>query len=689
MSQPDKEVTRSYTLTRSAVNAEDRTVSLSFSSESPVKDFPFEPPVVFLHEEGAAELESWREQGSVLLNHDVNQIVGAPVKVELDQRARKGRAVVRFDTDEEGDKAFLKVKSGSLRGVSARFLAPFDGIQRLEEGDEWTSPQGRRFRGPLLVATRWELKEVSLTPIPADAAVGVGRSQRQTKKEPDMAQTEKKVTADIREFLVSRGMQPGATDDEALEFMRTLVIPGKTEAKAETPAEAIERHKKDAAKDKDPVAAVEVERHRCTELKKIQEKSGMPAYELAGWIENGTSLESAREIAMEFMSVRQGNVTRPGSMVEVVLSEREKFFTAMNAHVLRRARGYLNGQPKSWEFNEKACEDVPRDLHIIEVARQMLVRAGNRDANKWDRSMVAMRALQHGTSDFPSLLENVINKSLGVGYAEAPTTWQAWAGTGSLSDFKAATRVAVGDTDAFEEVKELMPITEATMSEKKESRQLSTFAKRFGVSRQALINDDLGEFSRIPQKHGSAAARTINEKVYAQITSPPTMAEDSIALFSASHPSGSNLTTGAGAPSITTLGTLLALMRKQKGVGLKARTNLQPRFILGPVALETTIRQLVQGTLTPAQTSNVVLPWMMQLTPVVDPILDDTSAVAWFLIAGSNDIDTLRVEFLNGQQTPQIISLDGSAILGREWIAYIDFSVKVFDHRGFQKHAGA
>jgi hypothetical protein len=493
-----------------------------------------------------------------------------------------------------------------------------------------------------------------------------------------------KLSAEIREFLISRGLKEGSTDDEAFEFMRTLDIQKPKEPEPEPKSKPVAPKKQGQEAESGAVESIMAERKRIDDLTKIVEKSGMPSSELTRWIQNGTSVGAAREIGMEFMAERFRPVSVSGSRFEVVLDAKQKHLDAMEAAVCRRAMQNLEGHPEGFKWNEKACADVPTDIPIVEIARQMLIHAGLREAASMGRMEVATRALQHSTSDFPYLLANVAEKSIGVGYDEARTTYNAWCGTGSLPDFKVASRVAVGDSDDFEVVQELMPITETTMAEKRETRQLATYAKRFGVSRQAMVNDDLGEFSRTPQKLGAAAARTINTLVYQQLTTPPTMAEDSVALFGA-HTSGSNTTVVAGVPTITGLNSAMLAMRKQLNVGYKARMNIQPRFLVAPAALEGTVRQLIVGTVYPTAPGGVVLDWMMNLVPVIEPLLDDTSATTWYVVASPNDIDTIRVEFLNGQERPSIIRLDGTAILGVEWVAYHDFSVKVFDHRGFSR----
>lgn len=670
----ENRIVRQVTIEPQAVDVENRTAVLSFSSEAPIQDFLFGPPQVLLHDEKSVDLERIKDIGAVLFNHHPDRILGAVRDIAVDPKERRGKAVISFDDTEDGNLAFARVQSGSLRGVS--FAAQLNEKQVIRDGETWKSGDGREWEGPLAVVTRWTVSELSLTPIPADQTVGIGRKQ---KKEGSMA-----LSAELRELLISRGLKEGFTDEEAVEFLRENWDQKTEEKQHESPPEEKKVKRQD---DNETAASASVdmviaERKRIEDLTKIQEKSGLPAQELTRWIQAGTSVGAAREIAMEFMAERFRPVSVAGSRFEVVLEAREKHRRAMQATIERRAVDFLNGRPKSWSWDDKACSDIPRDLPIVEIARQCLVHAGVREAAAWGKMEVATRALQHHTSDFPFLLENTANKSLGIGYAEARVTWNAWCGTGSLPDFKVASRVAVGDLADFEVVAELMPITETTMTEKRETRQLSTYAKRFGVSRQAIINDDLGEFSRTPQKLGAAAARTINTLVYGQLTSPPTMAEDSKALFATDHTSGSNTTVEAGNPSIAGLNEAMALMRRQKNVGANGRVNVSPSYLVAPASVEGAVRQLVQGTINPNAVTNVVLDWMSNLTPVIEPLLDDTSTTTWYLAASPNDVDTIRVEFLNGMQTPSLQRLEGTAILGTEWVAYLDFSVKTFDHRG-------
>lgn len=157
-----------------AVADDDRERDLIFSSEEPVERwFGSE---ILLHGSNNVDLSRIRAVGSLIYGHnpyDIKNILGPVQKVWI-APDRLGRARVRFDEDESGNLALSKVKSGSLRGVSFGYM--IEQARRLEEKEVWTDPDTDvAYEGPALIATRWTPYEITLTPIPADATVGIGR----------------------------------------------------------------------------------------------------------------------------------------------------------------------------------------------------------------------------------------------------------------------------------------------------------------------------------------------------------------------------------------------------------------------------------------------------------------------------------------------------------------------------------
>ena len=151
-----------------SIDAEKRTVELSFSSDMPYKRFDWWEnryyEEVLSHEPGAVDLQRLTEIGVVLVNHDSRKLpVGAVEKAWLD--GNKGRALVRFDDDADSDAVFQKVQKGIMRGVSVGYFV-----------HEWQITEPTDGRLARETATKWEPLEISIVSVPADSSVGVGRS---------------------------------------------------------------------------------------------------------------------------------------------------------------------------------------------------------------------------------------------------------------------------------------------------------------------------------------------------------------------------------------------------------------------------------------------------------------------------------------------------------------------------------
>ena len=72
-----------------------------------------------------------------------------------------------------------------------------------------------------------------------------------------------------------------------------------------------------------------------------------------------------------------------------------------------------------------------------------------------------------------------------------------------------------------------------SFSDLKETLTLLTYGKLFNISRQALINDDLNAFTRIPMSMGRAANRKVGDLAYGVLTANAALNQDSTELFHA------------------------------------------------------------------------------------------------------------------------------------------------------------
>lgn len=330
-----------------------------------------------------------------------------------------------------------------------------------------------------------------------------------------------------------------------------------------------------------------------------------------------------------------------------------------------------------------AARDLQR-LSVSDMAERVLSMTGRQPTHP-GRDGVIQAAL--GTSDFPLLLSNVTGKALAIGYEAAPSGHALISAERELQDFKPATLLNLSEAPGLLKVVEYGEYKHGTLTESATSFKVETFGRLLRLSRQALVNDDVGAFTALPASMGAAARRLEADLVFGALTANANMSDDT-PLF---HASRGNLATGAGSVlSVTSLAAARAAMRKQKSPGGMEYIDPQPAFLVVPVALETAAEQLVATLNDPTKSNDTPQPeWVRRLRVVADPRLDAISETAWYLTASPNQISTLVRGYLAGQPRPFLDSQEGFEVDALSWKTRLDFCVGILDFRGLFKSAGA
>lgn len=153
---------RVLTFVRGAVNEEARTVEVTFSSETPVERWW--GTEVLDHSAGACDLSRLNNSAPLLCEHDREEQIGVvetgSAQIGSD---RKGRCIVRFSRNPDGEEEFQDVKDGIRTKISVGYC--IDEMKLARTGDA----------GDEYLITKWTPLEVSLVSIEADPACGVGR----------------------------------------------------------------------------------------------------------------------------------------------------------------------------------------------------------------------------------------------------------------------------------------------------------------------------------------------------------------------------------------------------------------------------------------------------------------------------------------------------------------------------------
>ncbi|MFA7521295.1 MAG: ClpP-like prohead protease/major capsid protein fusion protein [Halothiobacillaceae bacterium] len=351
---------------------------------------------------------------------------------------------------------------------------------------------------------------------------------------------------------------------------------------------------------------------------------------------------------------------------------RNDFFNAATDAILMRHGVTLKDK-------HPGADDVVA-MSTVDIARTFLSQRG-RSIRSSKPSAIIKAAMT--TSDLPDLLENVANKGLMNGFRESEAaTHRIWTRQGMLTDFKPASRAAMSEAPSLDIVPENAEYKNGALSDAKETIRLDTYGKIVSVSRQMLVNDDLGELARLPFAMGQAAARKEADLVYGLLTKNPQM-RDGNTLFGSAHANKGT----AAALSVESLGEARKLMRLQKGLAGESTLNTSPRFLIVPASLETAAEQLL-AAIRPSTVSEVVPNWVQGLTLVVDSRLDGDSETAWYLAANPEQVDTIEVARLDGDGV-STESNEGFFVDRTDFKVRLDVGAAVLDWRGLVMNEGA
>lgn len=193
---------RDFKIEQKAHDEDSRTVEIAFSSEEPYeRSFGVE---VLDHDPQSVRLDRLNGGAAVLVNHDSYDQVGVVESARIDSDG-KGRAVIRFSKSVRGQEIYQDVQDGIRSLVSVGY--------RIHK---YTTTE-REGSADLVRVTDWEPYEVSIVAIPADASVGVGRSETPPAKKPPETQahaTEESTMSDEVKAVEQEPVKPAVVVDE-------------------------------------------------------------------------------------------------------------------------------------------------------------------------------------------------------------------------------------------------------------------------------------------------------------------------------------------------------------------------------------------------------------------------------------------------------------------------------------------
>lgn len=665
----------------STLNEDSRTVDVVFATPTPVLRYSWYREEYYneVLDMDGANLGRAGERGlPVLDNHSSWGPVGETVIGRAEDIRREKDtwvATVRFSQREEVQPLINDVRDGIITDIS--FGYSVDKIERSEkkEGDEYRTYYVRQ----------WTPNEISFVSIPADPRAGV-RSAEGENKGFDLPEMYNRQNPEPNENQQNLNQGVIMKREQIIAMLEKRGITVDASITDEALQAELERALNPEGNDPKAVSnAIEAERKRAAEIIEAVRAAKLPNDFANTLITEGKSIDEARAaVIAEFAKSDAGKGTQNHIEVGTDKSAELRSKAAVASLIMRSEPELLRGDKKP--FSDEVIAEAGRkyrNMSLVDLAKDSLVRGGD-DVDGMDKMQIVGRAFTSSTSDFPVLLEGANRTVLLANYQNLSDTWRRFCAVGSVSDFREHKRLRMGtfsDLDKVEENGEFKnkKITDANY----EKVSIGTKGNIINVSRKMIVNDDLGAFLRLAAMLGRAAARSIENDVYALLASNPTLA-DGVALFHASH---GNLVTGA-APTVAVLDGMRQQMAKQKDKDSNDFLDIRPDLALSPLSLGGTLRVLNQSQYDHSDAS------LMKPNIVAGLFRDviDTprlSGNAYYMFADPSVEPVLEVNFLNGEQNPFMENENGFSVDGTQWKIRLDYGVGAVGFRGVVKNPGA
>lgn len=427
-------------------------------------------------------------------------------------------------------------------------------------------------------------------------------------------------------------------------------------------------------------ASLKVERERVADIIAMCEDNSKLADEAikAGW--------SKEEVAVKLLESIRAN--RPS--INII----EKADEVDNSKVIEASlllRAGIKEDEVLKEVGEQAIEAgyKNRNISIKEAIKESIKASGGYSGLSFGSEEIRASF----QTSLPGILSNVANKRLQQAfYAYEPVAFKL-ASVADLNNFKKSDIYSIADFGNLGEVatsgdKEAK-LAKDKLVESKGSNQLKTYGKIVYLTRQQMIDDDLGAFFRAQDILGQRCAITIDQLFFKKL-----LANDEFSngndFFSEDN--ANLLDISSNALSVKAVQDAYTQYLKQTGVNGEP-LGFEPKFLLVPSELKFLAKEICnsQYMVGGSSKSTALNPVAGTLEDVSSPYLSNAtytgySATDWYLFGDPAINPALEIGFLNGNRTPTIEGADADFdLLAYAFRCYYDLGIGLVDYRGALK----
>lgn len=685
--------TRAANFEASTINEEDYTVEVVFTTgaqgrRSSWRDGEYMEELEV--SESAVMLGRMNDGSAPLLdNHEayggIRSMLGIVLRGYI--KGGKGMAVIQFDKGERGADAFRRVKEGTLRKISVGYVV-----------HEYKKKE-RKDSIPLYTAVSWEPYELSLVPMPFDQGAQVrsaGGTDPGTTGSP--AGSNSAGGANINfQTIIRRNMDEneiieGTTPQGSGGAGGNVTPPGSDGAGNGNPARGTNTQQRSTVPGQQSgtpsdASALVAERARVNQIRQAVETAGLPADFALDLIGRNVNIADARMEIITRMAAGGAPAINSGTDgAPVDASTRGDAAVTNMRDGMTAALILRSGEVPRERLTERerTLASEYRYATLYDLARTSLERRGV-NVMKLSKLDLVNRAMS-STSDFPIILEGTARRTLEQAYLAVPDVWRMFCAVGSVEDFREYKRVRTGSISRLTRVPESGEFKRVQIPDGEQAVvSVDTYGNIIDVTREMIINDDLGAFTRIPGQFGRAAARSIEIDVFGVIAANPTLSTDNVALFHSTH---NNLAASGTAITVAAMDAARVAMGRQKDPSGNDFIGIRPSILLTSLEKGGEARVVNDAQFDVDVSNKFQVP--NKVRGMVGKIIDTEQLTgnAWFLFADPSLYPVLEVNFLQGVETPVLEQDQEFNTNGLKWRIRFDYGVDAVDYRGVYKNPG-
>jgi phage major head subunit gpT-like protein len=604
----------------------------------------------------------------ILLDHNPSEIVGqgmpsvqsSGVTVRGQMTATSGPAAKVAEHAKNGFKWQASVGAAVVR---REFLEP--GKKAIVNGREVT--------GPVLIAREAVLKEVSFVAIGADSSTSATVAASFSKGE----------SMEFSKWLEAKGFKCDDLSKEQADVLKAAYAAEQNpEEKPAAKPEMVNAAAASASSAaSESIAMIRAEQSRIHDVNRICAAHPEIAAKAIneGWDADKAELAVLRANGAKAPAAHFVNRSADANVITAAICSAGKL-SDIESHfddkTLQAAHSQFRGRLGLQEILLEAAQANGYNGRSVKADMEGVLRAA------------FVRASGFSTIAISGIISNVANKFLLAGYSTVESVWRDICAIRSVSDFKTVTSYRLTGANQFEQVGPTGDLKHGTLGEQSFTNRAKTYGRILAISREDIINDDMGALTDVPRMIGRGAALKLNDVFWTAFL-------DNSSFFT----SGTNSYFSGSSTNLqsSSLKTAVQMFRKQVDADSKP-LGVMPKFLLVPPEEESTAdelyvsRNLQSGNTGKQPDANV---FGGKYQPKCSAYLSNSSytgysTTAWYLLADPNDVATIEVAFLNGNESPTVETAEADFnTLGVQMRGYFDFGVSKQDYRGGVKSKGA